>query len=180
MRFQPSPETSEKSNSAQGKISSAVCASSTDSSRVIEHPVVGASGCSHSDNFTCSTQAPSEGFPGRSIFSSSSSILGFASTDLRCTETTAFVVFMVFIVSQCVWMEKVVSWRTCYWLLRSWPKLPSSHLTSGEDLVSLLLFCAGFASLVWGSFTYSWQQLQEKNFTGYKETLWSAYSPTNL
>lgn len=104
-------------------------------------------------SFIHPTQAPSEDFPGPSTFSSSSCILGFGSSDPECTETTASVVFMGFIVSQCTWMEKVVSLKSLIDFLGSWPKLPSSHLTSGENLISLPLCYAGFASHVWGSFT---------------------------
>lgn len=154
MRFQPPPETSEKSNSAWGKISSAACASSTRSSRAIGHPVMGTNGCCPSDELCLSCTSSSRGFFRSFNLFFSPFVLGFGISDSRCTETTAFVVFMGFVVSQCIWMEKVVSWRTYYWFL--WIMAQAAILTPHiwEDLVShFFVCCAGFTSHVWGSFT---------------------------
>lgn len=174
MRFQPSPETSEKSNSAWGK--SPV--------QPVHHPYAPAE---QQDNlwwgrvdaatqmsFACPTQASSEDFPGPSIFSSSSSVLGFGSSDSRCTETTAFVVLMGFIVSQCIWMEKVVSWRTRYWL--PWIMVQAAiftpHIWGGSGFSSFVL--CWFFFLCLGEFHLRLTAAPEKQCTGYKETLWSA------
>lgn len=62
MRFQPSPETSERSNCALEKISSAACASSMCSSRAIGQPVVGPSGCCPSDELYSSYTSSLRGF----------------------------------------------------------------------------------------------------------------------
>lgn len=173
MRFQPSSETSEKSNSAWGKISSAACASSTGSSRAIGYPVVGTMDAATQMSFTHPTQDPLEHFPDLSIFSSSSSLLGFGSSDSGCTQTTAFVVFMEFMVSQCIWIEKVVSWRSCYWLpwIIAQTAIFTPHIWGGSGLFSFVLCWFCFPCL--GEFHLRLTAAPEKKSTGYKETLWS-------